>query len=634
MDDDQTLASVAVDMPLSHLDRFFDYIVPQAMNDDAQVGARVRVRFAGRVCNGFIVGRPQTTEAKVKLSPLQKVVSPEPVLNDEQVRLIRAVADHFAGTFADVARLAVPPRHAATEQAARSIWPEPLTGSMPPGGLLATSVGQTWLAGVETGRPLRACWTVPPVFDNWLTGVVQAVVACLRSGKNAIVAVPDVATVDEAWQALNEVLGIGTVARLHYSMGPAQRYREYLAVARGLARVVVGTRPVVYAPMRSLGLVVMTDDGNDLYEELRAPYPNSRTAAIIRVAQAKCALLLAGAARSCETQQLIEKNWLGSIEQPLPARRSSGPVVRVVGDIPDRLPSQAAQVIRQGLAAGPVLVQVPRAGYLLALCCQTCRTPITCPTCHGPVDGQRSSDGARWLACRWCGKVITGWRCQTCGGGTVRAPVVGSGRTAEELGRAFPGYQVVDSSGDHVFERVGTNPALVVATPGAEPRPDDGYAAAALLDTDKMLMLPDLRAAEEAVRRWFAVCLLLRPGGTLCVVGDARASAIQALVRLDPGGFAARELQERREAGFPPAMTFVVATGPPDVLADLAQAVAGVAECFGPVGVPDGEQRLIWRCPPGDAPTLVAAVKAAVARRVANKAPGVFRVQVDPYQMG
>jgi len=449
---------------------------------------------------------------------------------------------------------------------------------------------------------------------------------------------------DVAQQALEAVVGIGCVARLHAQMGPAQRYRNYLAVARGQAKVVVGTRSAIFAPLDDLGLIVLLDDGNDLYAEPRAPYPHARTVAALRVSQARCAMLLAGPARSCESQNWVERGWLGVIESPPERRRAEAPAIRATADEPqDRLPVAASQAIRTGLTDGPVLVQVPRAGYLLSLACQRCGTAVRCPDCHGPVAADRLGVDGRRLSCRWCGRIVTGWRCLVCGGTTLRAPVVGTGRTAEELGRAFPGFRVIDSSGDHVVERVGERPALVVATPGAEPLPDAGYAAAVFLDAGQLLSRPDLRATEEAVRRWFSAVSLVRPGhqsGTVCVVGDATAPAVQALLRVDPAGFAARELEERRQAGFPPAVVFAEATGEPAALGEFIGLlpVDLPADGFGPVGVPgdDGtpRQRMLWRGDAADAAVLAGALKAASAHRSASKAPGAVRVQIDPVILG
>ncbi|MCT2988985.1 primosomal protein N', partial [Propionibacterium freudenreichii] len=116
------IARLALDVYLPHLDRFFDYSIPDRLAQQVQLGCRVRARFAGRMANGFVVGLPARAEVD-KLSPLDRVISPEPVLLAQQVPLLRAVADHYAGTFADVMRLAMPPRHAATEAAEQNPWP-------------------------------------------------------------------------------------------------------------------------------------------------------------------------------------------------------------------------------------------------------------------------------------------------------------------------------------------------------------------------------------------------------------------------------------------------------------------------------------------------------------------------------
>ena len=113
------MAKVAVDLPLANLDRPFDYTVPPELDAAAQPGVRVKVRFAGQLRDGFVLERAEPGE-RTDLALLQRVVSAEPVLTGEVADLVRAVADHYAGSFADVVRTAVPPRHAATSSASAS----------------------------------------------------------------------------------------------------------------------------------------------------------------------------------------------------------------------------------------------------------------------------------------------------------------------------------------------------------------------------------------------------------------------------------------------------------------------------------------------------------------------------------
>lgn len=641
------VAQVAVDVSLPHLDRPFDYLVPDAQRAAAAPGCRVRVRFAGKLADGFVLALGDSSDAGVQLRPLERVVSPEVVLTPAVARLCRAVADHYGGTFADVVRMAVPGRHAATEAADPPAHPAPRAApaaSVLPG----YPGGGAYLDALAAGRPLRAAWTPAPGCSpagDWAAGVVEAASATLAGGRGVLVVVPDADALATLGERCAAVFGAGSFVTLAADLGPAARYRAFLAVARGHVRLVLGTRNAGYAPVRDLGLIAVWDEGNDTLAEPRAPYPHAREVAALRASLERCALLVAGHGRSAETQALVERGWLAPLELPPAEMRRLGPAVRIAADTDlalerdpaaraARLPHDAFAALRQGLAAGPVLLQVPRAGYVSSVACEACRAPARCPRCHRGLRGEKGPDGLR-LVCGLCGPLPGPWGCAECGGTALRAPRVGVRRTAEELGRAFPQVRVVESWSGHLVAEVPDEPALVLATPGAEPRASGGYAAAVLLDTHLLLTRPDLRAAEEALRRWLAVCALVRPaaeGGTVLAVGETDARALQALVRLDPVGFAARELAERRATGFPPAAKLVFVEGSPAAVEGYAAAAAAVPETeqYGPLAVGENTVRLTLRCPVARSADLLDAVTHESARRSAHKEGGGVRVVVDP----
>ncbi|GAB3705121.1 primosomal protein N' [Mariniluteicoccus flavus] len=647
------VARVAVDVSLPHLDRFFDYEVPDALDEAAVPGARVRVRFAGRPSDGFIVERAEVTEPEHTLAKLEKVVSSEPVLTPEVASLIRAVADHYAGCFADVLRLAVPPRHAATEKADRPSHP-PVAETLPehtPWDAYPT--GPELVAALASGASPRAAWQVVPTAGaagDWATGLATAALATIHSGRGALLLVPDARDLAHLQAACDRVLGPGSYAVLTADLGPAARYRAFLASLRGDVRLVIGTRAAAYAPVRDLGLLALWDDGDDLYADPHAPYPHAREVLGLRATQSGAAMITAAYARSCEVQNLIDHGWLRPVALRPPDARVLGPAVRVAADTDwslerdplarsVRIPRELFPVMRNGLAQGPVLVQVPRAGYLVVLVCQTCREPVRCPHCQGPV--RSAADRA---ACGWCARPVVGWRCEECGDTRWRAPVVGAERTAEELGRAFPGTKVIASQGRRIVDEVDAEPALVIATVGGEPRAAGGYAAAVLLDTEQLLTRLDLRASEEAYRRWSNATALVKPGaegGTVVAVGPTQAVPLQALVRFDPAGFASRELAERAETHLPPAARMVTVEGPRralDEFVDLADLPA-VTEVLGPVELPargpdEPLSRLTLRAPRQDTPALLAGVRGAVGVRTARKSEGALRVRVDPAALG
>jgi primosomal protein N' (replication factor Y) len=645
------VAQVLVDLPLAHLDRPFDYAVPATMAETAAPGARVKVRFAGQDVDGFVLARVAESSHQGRLQPLRRVVSPEPVLSPEVAALVAEVATRYAGTRSDVLRLAVPARHATTEKRAveakrageTPVEPEPSSWS-------GYSGGTAYLEALGRGESARAVWSVGPG-DDWATLLAEAVVSTRSAGRGALVCVPDRRDADRLDAALTQRLGADQHVVLTADAGPAKRYAAFLAVSRGKTRVVIGTRAAAFAPVHDLGLVAIWDDGDDLHAEPRAPYPHAREVLLIRAQQAGTAALVASHARSVEAEYLVRSGWAHEITMPRDALRqrvsialsgsSDFDLARDPAARSARLPHEAFEPIRGGLAAGPVLVQTPRAGYATRLACDRCRTPADCAVCHGPL---RITDARRPPECTWCGTVAADWTCAECGGHGLRAPVLGQRRTAEELGRAFPSVPVRSSSGERVLAEVPARPAIVVATPGAEPVVPGGYAAVVLLDTWLLLARSDLRAAEEALRRWCNAAALVAPApGRVLAVGDPTHPALQALVRWDPAGFARREIDERRAAHLPPASRVATIAGPVD---ELEAAVAGLAlpdgaEVLGPVPAPSsapgdaatGGERYVVRVPRSSGPSLSSALLRMQAQRSARKEPHL-RVEVDPVSLG
>jgi len=640
------VAQVLVDLPLAHLDRPFDYAVPATMAGSAAPGARVKVRFAGQDVDGFVLARVAESDHPGRLQPLRRVVSPEPVLSPEIAVLIGEVAARYAGTRSDVLRLAVPARHATTEKAPSPESATP-TAAPEPARWSAYTGGQELLEALLSGRPARAVWTAAPG-DDWPALLAEAVLATHHAGRGSLVCLPDRRDVDRLDAALTGRLGAGAHVVLTADAGPAKRYAAFLAVARGAARIVIGTRAAAFAPVHDLGLVALWDDGDDLYAEPRAPYPHAREVLLLRAQLGGAAAVLGSHTRSVEAEYLLHSGWAREVTLPREdlRRRVS---VAVTGDSAfdlardpaartARLPREAFEAIRTGLATGPVLVQTPRAGYATRLSCDRCRTPADCAVCHGPLT---ITDARRPPECPWCGVIAADWACPECAGRGLRAPVVGERRTAEELGRAFPSVPVRTSSGDRVLAEVPTKPAIVVATPGAEPVVPGGYAAVVLLDTWLLLARADLRASEEALRRWSNAAALVGSGaepGHVLAVGDPAHPALQALVRWDHSGFAQREIEERRAAHLPPASRVATLSGDADEL-EAALAVLALpagAEVLGPV--PDGERdgdsvRYVVRVPRVSGPALSEALLRLQAQRSARKEPHL-RVEVDPVSLG
>ncbi|WP_456599367.1 primosomal protein N' [Blastococcus sp. SYSU DS0616] len=650
------VARVVVDVPLAHLDRPFDYAVPEKYADTVRPGCRVRVRFHGRLVDGVVWELAGTTEFAGRLQPLSHVPSGEPVLTPQVARLVRAVADRYAGTASDVLRLALPPRRGAAEKRP-SPTPEELPAPPDAVGFARYQAGPALLGALAEGRPARAVWTALPG-EDWPTRMVELCRAALSGRRGALVVVPDGKDLDRLTAAAERLLPEHSFTVLRADDAPEKRYRRFLAASRGAAQVVLGTRAAMFAPVRDLGLVVVWDDGDDLHSEERAPYPHARDVLVQRAWLDSCAAVVAGTSRTAEAALLVESGWAHELVADRAVLRAAAPRVQALGDDFElardaaartaRLPSLAYDAARRALAAGaPVLVQVPRRGYVPSLSCARCRAPARCAHCAGPlgISPRPGPGGTRIPACRWCARPAATFDCPHCHGTKLRAAVVGESRTAEELARAFAGTTVRTSgSTSGVLATVPAGPALVVATPGAEPVAQDGYGAALLLDSWALLGRADLRAGEETLRRWMNAAALVRPapaGGQVVVAADAAHPVVQALVRWDPAWLAERELADRRELGFPPVTRMASLSASPAALAEFLAALRlpEDADLLGPVperprpGQEGERERYLVRVPRSSGAALASALAEVQGVRSAKKVPEHVRVHLDPLDL-
>ncbi|BBX36792.1 primosomal protein N' [Mycolicibacterium mageritense] len=656
----EPIARVLPMLSVPHLDREFDYLVSAEQSDDAQPGVRVRVRFHGRLVDAYVLERRSDTDHAGKLGWLDRVVSPQPVLTADVRRLVDAVAARYAGTRADVLRLAVPPRHATVEKKP-PVEPEPLTAEpIDTSGWARYNRGEQFVAALGERRAARAVWQALPG-EHWAQRLAEAAAVTAHAGQGVLAVMPDQRDVDELYRAAVAHLPAARVVALSAGLGPAERYRRWLAVLRGHARVVIGTRSAVFAPVSDLGLLLVWDDGDDNLAEPRAPYPHAREVAMLRAHQLRCAAMIGGYSRTAEAQALVRTRWAHDLVAARPTVRAAAPRVVAVEDSgyaqerdpaahSARLPSMALHAARSALQAElPVLIQVPRRGYVPALACARCRAVTRCRHCTGPLSFPDRDSAAP--ECRWCGRAEPALRCARCGSDAVRAVVVGARRTAEELGRAFAGTSVITSGGDAVVDAVDGGPALVVATPGAEPAAEGGYGAALLLDCWALLGRQDLRAAEDTLRRWMAAAALVRPrsaGGVVAVVAESVIPTVQALIRWDPVGHADAELDSRGEVGLPPAVHMAAVDGAPgavEALLETAQ-LPESAEQLGPVDLPHGARRppgvaadapvnrMLVRVPRDGGLALAAALRRATAVLSARRDEEPSRVQIDPLHIG
>ena len=610
-----SIARVLVDSPLPQLDRLFDYRVPESLSADAVPGVRVRVplRSAGRVADGYLIELVESGEYSGTLSEIESVVSPIPVLTPEIAVLARRAADRAAGGATDIVRLAVPTRQVRVEKAwlaarqARADAAAAGTPDQPLPPVVADRLegyplGVIESAVVDGGRlAVNAIPLVVEVSDGvwvgrWAVTMAASAALALEAGKSAILAVPDYRDQAQLVAALAAVLPPERIVTLDARQSNPDRYRGFLRCLGDDALAIVGNRSVLYAPARQLGLIAIWDDGDPLHSEPLSPYVHTRDAALLRQEQQGCGLIFFGHARSTEVERLVELGWVTSVS-PTPAV-----LPRVIPTVQQssedrlaaqaRIPSSAWREAKAALEVGPVLVQVARPGYAPRLACKDCGQSARCLRCEGPL-GQKSARSTP--ACGWCGALAVDWKCENCEGESLRFVGATAGRTAEDLGRAFPGVRIIIADGERPLLEVSAEPALIIATRGAEPIAAGGYRAILLLDGERMVARESLRVGEDCLRWWSnAVALAARGAPTVLVgVGGILASALATWRQAD---YARRELADRRRLRFPPAVRVATVTGALDaVTTALATLPVPGEDLLGPVETEPGSVRTIVR---------------------------------------
>ncbi|WP_010551589.1 hypothetical protein [Brachybacterium paraconglomeratum] len=688
------VASVRLVGVLPHLDRPFEYAVTPD-TAAAGPGMRVRVRFSGKDTEGIVLERRAEPTTDRALAPLHRLVSDDVVVPPAMMRVCEDVAERSAGTVGDVLRLALPPRHARAEKADRAAAEkeeaaaaeaeaeaeaaedlestESADDAEPAATTDAAETGHDEQtvpaadpsaeapvaprhadrypglaallsrAGSAEGPVPRASLVLDPV-DPW-TAIAAESIAALGPDRGALVIAPDQRDVARLSRVLTE-RGIAHEV-LAGTEGPEKRYRTFRRILRGATRVVLGSRSAAFAPVQDLALVICWDEADDLLEEPRAPYPHTRTVLQCRSAEERCALLFLAASESVTMRALTDAGYLARLD-PVPApvtavrprivamdqylRDREGPSGR------SRLPQEAMRVLRKGLQGGPVLVQVPRTGYAPAIACTFCGTRARCPECAAPLS-QRGRNGP--LHCTVCGRREDGYRCPECDRTHVRAMVIGSTRTAEELHRAFPDAPLKVAGGAHgpLEDEAVPEHGIVVATPGAEPAPPGRYSACLLLDADAMLGRAAFDADVEAVRRWRGAISLVRTaeeGGEVLVVGTSTLPAIRDLVAHRSALFLDRVLEDRRELDLPPFRRVAEVVGEREACRGFLETteLPDGTEVLGPVELegPDqaGRARAVLRIEPRRSRELAAALRSGVAARSARKDRGSLRVRLDP----
>ena len=538
-----TFVRVAFESPLPQLDRLFDYSVPNHLQANLAIGQRIKAPFgkSAKLITGFVIELLDSIEYSGEVSAIESILSAHEVLPANIYRLIRTVADRQAVTFGDVAKAAIPNFmvRASKAEASRLQTSTPKT-EMP---VLTTAMCQPAVKTTSHGD--IQCFE-----SAWLFDAADIALQQVASGLSAIICVPDYRDVGRLNDLFAQLQLSALVTLVTSDQPSATRYLNHLAVTAAGPHVVIGTRSALFSPVQNLGAIVVWDDDDPSHQDLASPYVSSREVALIRQTIDNCSLTFLAHSRSLAVQRLVDLGYLQDVSDSFMKPK----IAFSENDV--RVDTLAFNTVRNGLKTGPVLIQVSNLGVAKSAYCVGCSTRALCKHCNGPIwiDNHGKS------RCRWCNGFNLDFRCLSCAGNKLRMGRAGSTRTAAEIGRAFPGVQIVEATGESVVTKVDSSPKIVVATPGAEPVAEGGYAALVILDCDVALAKDSLKAREDAIRVWSNAISLTKQEAHTAFIGMPSDLGMYIstwrLVELSQ-----KELRERESLGFPPSKRMLSATG-------------------------------------------------------------------------
>jgi len=475
-------------------------------------GIRIQVPFHGREVEALVLSRHASSELS-GLKSISKVLSKVSVATEESLDLISAVAKRWAAHPYDVIRSAIPPRVASVDKEDFPI-----------------SLGDK-----STAKPIRRYLHIPPVMNRF-EFLADKITKDINRGSKLVV-LPDSRSVGQLARLIPDAIVLDS------ELDRSDRYRNFLLSRTKKNITVIGTRSAIFAPISDLSSIVVVDEGSENHYENRAPGWNVRDVAIIRSMRSKIPLTLIGYSPSAEVARLIEGKWIDFVSSK--NRLTVNSYSQSQGEL---LPSRLVSEIRKAMKTGPILFLSPRKGYSQALTCSKCRNIALC-SCGGKIT-QKSSQLP--VECVICATVFADWKCSWCQSTTPFLLGRGSDRFAYEIGAAFPGTPITQSSGDHILESYEETSGFVIATPGAAPLSRIGYALVIILEGDRFFTQADLRAQERTREMFFQVSALASSTSSVALVMSGDTPIVGALSAWKPSLLSQRELREREEVNLPP----------------------------------------------------------------------------------
>ena len=553
-------AKVLLKLPF---DAVYSYIIPPELEEKAVKGVRVMVPYGSQPKKvGFVTEVSDVApEGNYKLRTLLRVIDKQPVFNDELLRLSRWMSDIYFSPAGLNLSMMIP---SGRKESTLSLFSSP--GSFKP--ITTLSYYQE-----EALKELRT--SSDKVFYLFgVTGSGKSEVYLRRAedviseGRQVLYLVPEITLTE---QLSEEVLSRfqGKAAIFHSALTPSQRLKVWLSVMSGETKLLIGARSAVFAPFKDLGLIILDEEHETSYKSSETPRYHARQIAQERSRANGAQLIMGSATPSLEAWRLMKERKLHRIDMPVRAGGGAFPEVRVVNLLRSKrnITPELEKEIRRALSEKKgVLLFLNRRGHSYGYVCQECGHVLTCPNCSVALTYHKSTGRLLCHTCGWSGPVSS--VCPECGSYDLSPKGYGTENIEEEVRSLFPSARVARLDTDSVdgkrevvrdtlkaFEK-GDLDILLGTQMIAKGLNFPLVSVVGVLNADSTLSVPDFRAAERTFDLLHQVtgrAGRYRDDG-LVIIQTTRPSedAVVCAATNDLETFYAKELEARRETGFPP----------------------------------------------------------------------------------
>lgn len=627
------IIGVLVELSNKNIDKIFDYSVPDNLKDKIKVGIRVKVPFGKMELEGFVVEIKNSSDISVK--DILDVVDDEVILNEELLELGKKIQEDTLSTLISCYQIMLPKalkakngmvinkkfdtyyylnkdivcygKLSASQDRIINLCMEKeyvlrkelvdislssLNTLIKKNILLEKKLEHYRLSYNEKIEPKKELTedqmkVVNEVLLNkgycpyLLYGVtgsgktevyMELIEDALNRGKTSIVLVPEISLTPQMVLRFQKRFG-DNIAAIHSALSDGEKYDEWRRIVKGEAKIVIGARSAIFAPLKNIGMIIIDEEHSDSYKQDDSnPRYSAKDVALIRAKYHDCPLIMGSATPSLEAFARAKKGVFKLLELPNRINGKELPKINII-DMNEIIKKTKGHFSEELLAAislrlkkkEQVILLLNRRGYSSFVTCKNCGYTFKCPNCDITLTYHKSS---RTLRCHYCGygtKVYD--TCPNCHEKSINDLGVGTEKIEEELGKLFPESRILRMDFD-TTSRKGMHEKMITAFKNQEydillgtqivskGLDFDNVTLVGVINADTSLNIPDFRSSETTFSLLAQVAgragRSTKEGEVIIQTFNPDHYAIQYTKKHDYLGFYNKEMFIRRELKYPP----------------------------------------------------------------------------------